>query len=132
MRYTTPESSAGLLDRESSRAELELRLPATMASNKTSSGSFSGLNTSVPCPTRGSVVAVEVDDATFLLGTVGEKVAGGLFEVVLEIDGALVSGVFRMSQLMRLMAVRSTMAPGTAVADFSFDEFPGLNEGETQ
>jgi hypothetical protein len=52
---------------------------------------------------RGAIVAVDLGDGTALIGIVGEKVAGGLFEVVLEDeDGHRGSGVFRLDQLKRL------------------------------
>jgi hypothetical protein len=44
-------------------------------------------------PMRGSVVAVVMDNSASFLGTVAEKVAGGLFEVVFEDEnGETLSG----------------------------------------
>ena len=47
---------------------------------------------------RGSLVAVLLDRQS-MIGEVGEKVAGGLFEIIFTIDNTQFSGVFRMDEL---------------------------------
>lgn len=45
-------------------------------------------------------VAVFLDDGKLAIGKLGEKVAGGLFEVVLEKNGREVSAIFRLDELL--------------------------------
>jgi hypothetical protein len=47
---------------------------------------------------RGSLVKVDVDGST-MVGTIGDKVCGGLFEVIFVVANTHVSSVFRMHEL---------------------------------
>jgi len=62
------------------------------------------------------VVAVIID-GTLFLGAVGEKIAGGLFEVVLYIEGREVSCVFRLSEMMDPRTGRPASVPGAVPAE---------------
>ena len=81
-------------------------------------------------PTRGSVVAIIVEGFAPMLGTTGEKVAGGLFEVELVVDGATVSGVFRLDELRFPLAVVPDLTTGSGGFAFGFSPAPNCRVTE--
>jgi len=57
-------------------------------------------NTQLPPPfSRGSLVAVQLD-GHLMVGEIGEKVAGGLYEIIFTVNDTPHSGVFRMDEML--------------------------------
>lgn len=89
----------------------------------------SGTGGSATWPSRGDIVAVAVDTKTFILGTVNEKIAGGLFEVILKIDGTEFSAVLRRDEIL---ASCTAVGCGGAAAEIGYGAAEISNEGGTQ
>lgn len=79
-------------------------------------------------PSRGSIVAVPLGKSDIALGIIGEKVAGGLFEVIL---AGGISGVFRLDELTVLHVLhRSRTRSPVEAPSSSLERSYSLASGE--